>query len=165
MINENIKGILNEQINKEFYAAYLYLSMSAYFDKMGLFGFAKWTKIQAKEEVEHGMIIYNYLLDRDCNVKLQQISAPNSDFGSPLNVFEQILEHEKTVTSAIECITYMSQDECDLATREFINWYLREQVEEEKHTNDIITRLKLFGEEKSALFLIDNELSKREFNN
>lgn len=162
MINENIKEILNEQINKEFYAAYLYLSMSAHFDKMGLFGFAKWTKIQAKEEVDHGMKIFEYLLDRDCRINLKQINVPDSDFGTPLSIFEKIYEHEKMVTSSIECITYLSQDECDMATREFINWYLREQVEEEKQTNDIITRLKLFGEDKASLFLMDNELSKRE---
>ena len=137
--------------------------MSAHFDKMGLFGFANWTKVQAKEEVDHGMIIFNYLIDRDCKVTLKQISMPQTDFGTPLNVFEQILKHEKSVTEAIDCIAYMSQDECDMATRHFINWYLLEQVEEEKNANDIIDRLKLFGEEKSSLFLMDNELSAREY--
>ena len=163
MINDKVKEILNEQINKEFYAAYLYLSMSAYFDKMGLFGFANWTKIQAKEEVDHGMMIFNYLIDRDCKVVLKQIDMPQTDFTTPLSVFEQILEHEREVTSAIDCIAYLSQDECDMATRHFINWYLIEQVEEEKNATDIIDRLKMFGDEKASLYLMDNELSEREY--
>ena len=94
MINEKVKNILNEQINKEFYSAYLYLAMSAYFDDIGLYGFANWTKVQAREEVDHGMIIFNYLIDRNCKVQLLQIDYPDSDFTSPLQVFEKILEHE-----------------------------------------------------------------------
>ena len=163
MINEKVKETLNEQINKEFYSAYLYLAMSAHFDDMGLYGFANWTKVQAREEVDHGMIIFNYLIDRDCKIKLKQIDYPENEFGSPLQVFEKILEHEKYVTSLIDCIAYTSSEECDLATRNFINWYLQEQVEEEKNATDIITRLKLFGEEKTSLYLMDNELAKREY--
>ena len=163
MINEKVKEVLNEQINKEFYAAYLYLAMSAHFDKMGLFGFANWTKVQAREEVDHGMIIFNYLIDRDCKVTLKQIETPDFDSSSPVAVFENILSHEKSVTSSIECIAYMSQEECDMATRHFINWYLIEQVEEEKNVKDIIDRLNLFGEEKCSLYLMDDELSKREY--
>ena len=121
MINEKVKDILNEQINKEFYAAYLYLAMSANFDKMGLFGFANWTKVQAREEVDHGMMIFNYLIDRDCKVRLKQIETPEPKYTSPLSVFEDILSHEKSVTESIECIAYVSQEECDMATRKFIN--------------------------------------------
>ncbi len=163
MINEKVKNILNEQINKEFYSAYLYLAMSAYFDDIGLYGFANWTKVQAREEVDHGMIIFNYLIDRNCKVQLLQIDYPDSDFTSPLQVFEKILEHEKFVTSSIDSISYLSQEECDMATRNFIDWYLIEQVEEEKNANDVVTRLKLFGDEKASLFLIDGELAKREY--
>ncbi len=163
MINDRVKEVLNEQINKEFYSAYLYLAMSAYFDDLGLSGFANWTKVQAREEVDHGMIIFNYLIDRDCKVHLTQINYPDNDFSSPLQVFEKIYEHEKYVTSSIDCIVYMSQDECDMATRNFINWYLAEQVEEEKNASDIITKLKLFGDEKASLYLLDSELSRREY--
>ena len=131
MINDKVKEILNEQINKEFYSAYLYLAMSAYFDKTGLYGFANWTKIQAKEEVEHGMMIFDHLIDRDAKVELKQINCPEIDFHSPLQVFEKILEHEKNVTAAITEIAYMSMEECDLTTKTFINWYITEQVEEE----------------------------------
>ncbi len=160
-MNSKVIDVLNEQINKEFYSAYLYLAMSAYFDDMGLNGFANWTKVQAKEEVDHGMIIFEYLIDRGAKITFKQIDFPENDYISPLQVFEKILEHEKHVTSLIDCIAYLSQDECDLATRNFINWYLKEQVEEEKQVSDIITKLRLFGEEKSSLFLMDMELGKR----
>ena len=163
MINDKVKDILNEQINKEFYAAYLYLAMSAHFDKMGLFGFANWTKVQAREEVDHGMIIFNYLIDRDCKVTLKHIETPEFNSESPLTIFEDIFSHEKSVTDSIDCIAYMSQEECDMATRHFINWYLIEQVEEEKNVRDIIDRLNMFGYEKSSLYLMDKELSLREY--
>ena len=163
MINDKVKEVLNEQINKEFYSAYLYLAMSAHFEHAGLYGFANWTKVQAKEEVDHGMIIFDYLIDRDVKVKLKQIDMPKSNFGNALEIFEEIIEHEKYVTSSIDSIAYMSQEECDLATRNFINWYLEEQVEEEKNTTDVITKLKLFGDEKASLYLIDAELKKREY--
>lgn len=163
MINEKVKRILNEQINKEFYSAYLYLAMSAYFDEMGLYGFANWTKVQAKEEVDHGMIIFDYLINRDSKIQLQQIDVPDVNFYSPLQVFEKVLEHEKTVTQAIDEIARMTLEECDLTTKNFINWYIKEQVEEEKNASDIITKLKLFGDEKASLYLLDSELAKREY--
>lgn len=163
MINEKVKIILNEQINKEFYSAYLYLAMSAYFDEMGLYGFANWTKIQAKEEVDHGMILFDYLIDRNSRIQLKQIDIPEMNFSSPLNVFEKIYEHEKYVTSLVNEIAYMSLEECDLATKNFINWYIREQVEEEKMSSDIVARLKLFGDESASLYLMDKELGERKY--
>ena len=163
VISENIKNILNEQINKEFYSAYLYLAMSAFFDNMGLYGFANWTKVQAREEVDHGMIIFDYMIDRNTPVQLKQIDIPDTDFKNPLQVFEKVLEHEKYVTSSIDSIAKLSLDECDLATLNFINWYLKEQIEEEKNTTDIITKLKLFGDEDASLYLINEELQKREY--
>ena len=163
MINEKVQDVINSQINKEFYSAYLYLAMSAYFDEIGLFGFANWTKVQAKEEVDHGMILLDYLIERNGNVKLEQINAPQRDFENPLQVFEKILEHEIYVTNSINCVATMSDDECDFATRHFINWYISEQVEEEANARDIITKLKMFCSEKSALYHIDKELGEREY--
>ena len=163
MFNDKVKEVLNEQINKEFYSAYLYLSMSAFFDEIGLSGFANWTRVQAQEEVDHGMIIFDYINAQDSKVILKQIDTPEVEFESPLQVFEKVLEHEKLVTSSIDCIAYMSLEECDLATKNFINWYIQEQVEEEKIASDVITKLKLFGDEKASLYLIDQELSKREY--
>ena len=115
MISEKVENILNSQINKEFYSAYLYLAMSAYFDEIGLYGFSNWTKIQAKEEVEHGMIIFDYIIERDGKVKLEQINSPERNFENPLRVFEKILEHEIYVTESINCVASLSEDECDLA--------------------------------------------------
>ena len=163
MINEKVENVLNSQINKEFYSAYLYLAMSAYFDEIGLYGFSNWTKVQAREEVDHGMILFDYIIERDGTVKLTQIEAPDKDFQNPLQVFEKILDHEKYVTESINCVASMSEDECDLATRHFINWYISEQVEEEANARDVITKLKMFGDEKSSLFHLDQKLGKREY--
>lgn len=163
MINEKVLNILNSQINKEFYSAYLYLAMSAYFEDLGLFGFANWTKVQAREEVDHGMIFFDYIIERDGVVNLEQISAPDNEFKSPLQVFEKIYEHEKSVTESINGVASMSDEECDLATRHFINWYIAEQVEEEANTLDIIKKLKLFGNECSSLYHLDKELGMRQY--
>lgn len=163
MINEKVQNVLNSQINKEFYSAYLYLAMSAYFDEIGLFGFSNWTKVQAREEVDHGMILFDYIIERDGQVKLEQIDAPVREFENPLQVFEKILEHEKFVTESINSVAHMSHDECDLATRHFINWYISEQVEEEANARDIIDKLRLFGDDCTSLYLMDKEMSQRQY--
>ena len=163
MINSKVEEMLNAQINKEFYSAYLYLAMSAHFDGMGLKGFANWTKVQAKEEMDHGLIIFNYIIAQDGKVNLHPIDAPVNNFGNPLQVFEEILSHEKSVTESIECVANLSEDECDRATRLFIDWYIGEQVEEEAQTLDVIKKIKMFGSECSILYHIDKELSLREY--
>ena len=160
MLNEKVKELLNEQINKEFHSGYLYLSMSAYLDEIGLHGFANWTKIKAKNEIDHGMTLYEYLLDRNAKINLKSIEINVPNYESPLQVFENILEHEKCITKSINKIAYLSIEECDLATRNFINWYITEQVEEEKTSLDIVTKLKLFGTEKASLYLLDKEMSE-----
>lgn len=163
MINDKVLGILNSQINKEFYSAYLYLSMSAYFDEIGLYGFSNWMKVQAKEEMDHGMILFDYIVERDGVVKLSLIDAPDSDFKCPLQVFEKAYEHEKFVTSSINEVAHLSEDECDLATRHFINWYISEQVEEEANVLDVIKKLKLFGDECTSLYHLDKEMGERAY--
>lgn len=163
MINEKVEDVLNAQINKEFYSAYLYLAMSAYFDEIGLYGFANWTKVQAREEVDHGMILFDYIIDRNGTVNLQQIDMPEKSFENPLQVFNKIYEHERSVTESIECVASMSEEECDMATRNFINWYIAEQVEEESNVMDVISKLKMFADDKTALYLYDKELKEREY--
>ena len=163
MISDKIRDILNEQINKEFYSAYLYLSMSAYFSEIGLYSFSNWTKIQSKEEIDHGMILFEYVLGRNSQIHLAQISMPVFDTNSPLDVFEQIYKHERSITTAIDAVVAMTEGERDLSTRNFIDWYLKEQIEEETAVSRIIAKLKAFGAEKSALYLIDRELSNREY--
>ncbi|CCY62162.1 MAG: ferritin [Candidatus Gastranaerophilaceae bacterium] len=163
MINKKVEDILNAQINKEFYSAYLYLAMSAFFDEIGLYGFANWTKVQAREEVDHGMILFDYIIERDGTIDLQQINSPDRAFENPLQVFEKILDHERYVTESINCVASLSDDECDLATRHFINWYISEQVEEEANALDIIKKLKMFGEDKSSLYQLDKDLGARTY--
>ena len=163
MINKKVEDILNAQINKEFYSAYLYLAMSAYFDEIGLKGFSHWTKVQAREEVDHGMILFDYIIARNGNVDFKQIDIPDADFHEPLQIFEKIYEHEKSVTSSIDSVASMSEDECDLATRNFIDWYIAEQVEEEATVYEVIKKLKRFGSDKSILYHLDKELGGREY--
>ena len=163
MINETIQKILNEQINKEFYSAYLYLAMSAHFEEIGLCGFSNWTKVQAKEEMEHGMILFDFIIERNGKVDLTQIEAPDTNFGTPLEIFEQIYEHEKYVTNSINVVASMSDSECDLASRNFIDWYIAEQVEEERNVYEVILKLKMFGNDKATLYHIDKDLMSRTY--
>ncbi len=163
MISDKIKEVLNDQINKEFYSAYLYLAMSAYFSEIGLYGFSNWTKVQSREEIDHGMILFEYVLNRKSQVRLKPLEMPNLELNGPEGVFEQIYNHERSITSSIDCVADMSENECDLATRNFIDWYLKEQIEEEASVLRIISKLKAFGAEKSALYLIDRELASREY--
>ena len=161
MISERINEILNEQINKEFYSGYLYLSMSAHLKELGLNGFAKWTKIQAKEEVEHGLKIFDYLINCNSFVTLKQIRTPEFEFEGILSIFNHIYEHEQCITRAIMNIAQKADEENDRTTLNFIDWFISEQVEEEEAVKNIIKRLELFGEDKVALFLMDKELGER----
>ena len=163
MLNGKVENILNSQINREFYSAYLYLAMSAYFEEAGLKGFSHWTKVQSMEEIDHGMILFDYIIERDGKVDLRPIEAPHCELKCPLSVFEKILEHEKFVTAGIEEVANLTENECDMATRDFINWYISEQVEEEANVSDIIKKIKMFGSENSILYHIDKELHKREY--
>lgn len=161
MISNTINEILNEQINKEFYSGYLYLSMSANMKELGLRGFASWLKIQAREEVEHGLKIFDYLIDRNSFVTLKQIKTPDFEFNGVLSVFNHIYEHEKEITRSIMAIAQKAEEECDRTTLNFIDWFISEQVEEEVVIKNIIKRLELFGDDKVALFMMDDELAKR----
>lgn len=161
MISDNILRLLNEQINKEFYSAYLYLSMAAYFNKIGLFGFANWTGVQAKEEVDHGMIIFDYIIDRRGTVELVKLDTPDSDFRNALETFEKAFAHEQTVTASIYNIARIADEEGDMATKLLMNWFIKEQVEEEEHVHSKIERIKLFGDNCTSLYLMDKEMSER----
>jgi ferritin len=161
MINEKIENILNEQINKEFYSAYLYLAMSAFFSENSYFGFANWTKVQAREEVDHAMIIYDHILSRNGEVRLKQIDTPEYKAGSPVEIFQQAYDHEVSVSNAIDEIAKLAQEEGDFATRNFINWFLKEQIEEEEQTLDIVNELELYGADCGALYHIDEKLGRR----
>lgn len=159
MISERILNIINEQINREFYSGYLYLSISAYFREIGLSGFANRTRIQAAEEMNHGMKLFEFVIDRNGKVELKAINSPELVLGTPTEIYQFIYEHEKSITSAIMDVAKFAEEECDRTTLSFIDWYINEQIEEEKNALEIVKRLKLFGDDKASLYLIDEELS------
>lgn len=163
MINEKVSKVLIEQVNKELYSAYLYLSMSAYFSNIGLLGFANWMRVQVQEEQAHAMLMYDFLINRGEKVTLAAIDAPPSDWKSPINVMETALSHEEYVTSLINNIIGVAEEVKDRATMSYFNWFVDEQVEEEANAQDIISKLKLIGDDKSALYLLDKDLSTRVF--
>ena len=160
-ISETINEILNEQINKEFFSGYLYLSMSAHLKELGLNGFASWTRIQAKEEVEHGLKIFDYLINCDSFVTLKQIRMPEFEFNGIISIFNRILEHEQCITNAVMTIAQRAEEESDRTTLNFVDWFIAEQIEEEEAVKNIIKRLELFGDDKVALYLMDKELGER----
>jgi ferritin len=154
---------LNQQINKEMYSAYLYMSMSAHSTHIGLTGFANWFMVQYKEEMEHAMKIYKYLQDQGSKVHLIDIEKPPSSFKDPMEMFQQTLKHEQFVTSSINELMDLAMKENDHATQIFLHWFITEQIEEEANDNEIIGKLKLVGDKGNGIFMIDKELSKRTF--
>lgn len=160
MISDRINDALNKQMNKEFYSAYLYMSISAITKECGLFGFADWLKKQSKEELMHGEKIFDFLIDRKGSVALEEIKKPEFCYNNPLELFKFIYEHEKSITESIMEIAQQAEDECDRMTMMFIDWYINEQVEEESNVLKIIKKLNQFGENGGALYLIDKDAGK-----
>lgn len=163
MINKKVAKVLIDQVNKELYSAYLYLSMSAYFSNIGLLGFANWMRVQTQEEQAHAMFIYDFLINRGEKVTLASIDAAPNNWGSPLSVIEAALKHEIYVTGLINNIITVAEEAKDRATISYMNWFIDEQVEEEANAQDIISKLKLIGDDKSALYLLDKDLAARVF--
>jgi ferritin len=161
MFGEAIQSAMNEQMKNEFFAAYQYLSMAAYCESQNLPGFAHWMRTQAREETEHAMKFYDFILDRNGHVVLQAIDGPVVEFGSPLEVFERALEHEQRVTAMINDLYGLVLREHDYASQTFLQWFVTEQVEEEKNTGDVLETLKMIGDKSEALFLLDRELARR----
>ena len=163
MLKEKMIEELNNQINEEFFSAYLYLSMSAYFESTGLKGFSNWMMVQYNEEMEHGMKIYNYLLSQGADIKLKAIAEPASKWDSPLNAFNETLKHEQHITERINFLVDIAEELKDRATYNFLQWYINEQVEEEENDREIIDKLELVADSKNGLFMLDKELSERTF--
>lgn len=163
MINERISQVLQEQLNKEFYSAYLYLSMSAYFSDKGLLGFANWMRVQAQEEMIHARLIYDFLINRNEKVTLKTIEAPPNYWESPLHVMEESLKHEIHVTESISNIISVAEEVKDRATISYMYWFIDEQVEEEASAKTIVDALKFISDDKTAIYMLDQELAKRTF--
>ena len=161
MLSEKIQDALNGQLNAELYSSYLYLSMHAYFKSVNLDGFANWMYYQAQEELTHTMKFYDFINQRGGKVKLLPVEAPPNEWGSPLVVFTATLEHEQKVTGLINELVDLALAERDHATNIFLQWFVSEQVEEEESVGGVLEQLKLMGEAKGGLFMIDRELAKR----
>lgn len=163
MISEKMEKAFNDQINKELFSEYLYLSMQAYFERMNLAGFTNWMTVQVQEEHAHAMGMYNYLHERGGKVELMAIDKPQTDWKSPLEVFKHVLEHEQYVTSRINALMDVAEEEKDRAALSFLDWYLKEQVEEESSVGNVLAKLELIGDDKHALLLLDKDLEARTF--
>ena len=161
VLGKAVEDAINEQIKNELFSAYQYLSMAAFCESENLPGFAHWMRAQAREETEHAMKFYDFILDRNGRVVLQGIDEPLVEFGSPLEVFEKALEHERRVTAMINDLYALAVSENDYASQTFLQWFVTEQVEEEKNTGDVVETLKMVGEKSEALFLLDRELGQR----
>ena len=160
-MNKKLLKEMNDQINKELYSGYLYLAMAAHFEAQNLAGFARWMVLQAQEELEHGMKFYTFLNDLGERVELKAIDKPQAEFGTPQEIFGQVLDHEKFVTSRIHMLFDLAVNEKDYAAQVFLQWFVNEQVEEEKNASEILESLKLAGDSGNFLFMLDKTLGER----
>ncbi|AGB04026.1 ferritin-like protein [Aciduliprofundum sp. MAR08-339] len=163
MIDKDIEEAINKQINEEMYSAYLYLSMSGYFESIGLRGFANWMYVQYQEEMDHAMKFYRYLIERGGRVKLYSINEPPHEWNSPLHAFEETLKHERHITECINNLVDLAEKKKDRATFNLLQWYVDEQVEEEANDEEIIQMLKMIGDKGQGLLMLDRELAKRSY--
>ncbi|MBW8325429.1 MAG: ferritin [Prolixibacteraceae bacterium] len=163
MIKKEVLEAINEQINAETYSAYMYLSMSAYFEDMGLSGFANWMKVQYQEESAHAIKFFNYLTERGGRVTLKAVSQVPVDFDGIVDVFEKTLVHEIHVTSLINNLIEVAIKANDHASQSFLKWFIDEQVEEEANVEKILQTLKLINGQGNGIFMMDRELGQRVF--
>jgi ferritin len=162
MLSKRMEEAINDQIKWEFFSGYLYLSMAAFFEDMGLSGFAKWMEAQTQEELFHGMKMYRYVFEHGGRVTLQAVEQPPDTWESPLAAFQNALEHEQLVTSRINALMDLAMEERDHATMAFMQWFVTEQVEEESSVGEVVDKLKLVAD-GGALYLLDKELGARVF--
>ena len=159
-MNDKVSALLNDQINKEFYSAYLYLDIANFYSQKGLDGFANWYEIQAKEEQDHGMLMYQYLHNNGEKVTFEAIAKPDKTFETLMDPLEAGLEHEKYVTSLINGIYEAAQKAQDFRTTQFLDWFIKE---EEKNSMDLITKMELFGDDARSLYMLNSELASRAY--
>ncbi len=163
MISEKMEKAFNDQINAEMYSAYLYLAMHAYVDTLGLKGFSNWIYVQVQEEMAHAMGLYNYVLTRGGKINLSAIDKPQGEWSSILEVVKAVLNHEQHVTSLINGLVDVAEQEKDRASISFLDWYVKEQVEEEDNVETMLAKLNLIGSDVNALLNYDKELEARTF--
>ena len=160
-MNAAVQDAFNEQIKNELFSGYLYLSMSAHFDRKNLPGFARWMRLQAQEELAHAMRLFDYVLRRGAQVDLRGIDAPTTEFGPPLSLFESVLEHEREVTGMIHRLFELSGKEGDWAAQQELQWFIAEQVEEEDSVATARDQVRMAGDDQSALLMLDQQFGSR----
>ncbi len=163
MISKKLEKAINDQINKELFSEYLYISMQAWFAAQNLDGMANWMDAQGKEERFHAMKFFNYLLERGGKVTLKPIEGPATEFKTPIKAFQAAFEHEQFITKSINDLMDLAIKENDHATRSFLQWYIDEQVEEEASVDKIVNQLKMVGENGHGIMMIDRELGQRSY--
>ena len=161
MLSQKLQDAINEQINSEFYSAHLYLSMAAYCDTLSLGGFSHWLRLQYREELSHALKLYDFITDRGGRVVLQSIEQPPVEFESVATVMQMALEHEKKVTAMIDSLYELALDERDYSAHVLLEWFVDEQVEEEKSFNEIIDHLEMVGDDGTGLLILDSRLAAR----
>ena len=161
MLDPKIVSLITKQVNNEFFSAYLYLDFANYYEHKGLKGFANWFKIQAQEERDHAMLFYQYLQNENQVVTLDAIAKPDKTFSCDMDVLKAGLEHEEYVTSLINDIYAAAYDVKDFRTMQFLDWFVKEQGEEETNANDLITKMELFGSDPKSLYMLNQELGAR----
>ncbi|MEE8357905.1 MAG: ferritin [Candidatus Hydrothermarchaeales archaeon] len=161
MLNEKMEETLNSQLNFEIYSSYIYFSMSAYFNSINLPGFASWMQAQTQEELVHTMKLYNYINEKGGRIKLDQIDKPPEEWASPLAAFEHALSHEKIVTGRINDLIKLADDLKDQDTHNVLQWFVKEQVEEEESVGKVVQKLKQKGDTSDGMDTLDQELGTR----
>jgi len=161
MVTEKMQSALNDQLNKELFSSYLYLSMAAYFEAESYSGMARWMYLQAEEEHQHALKFYDYLIKVGGRVKFTAIEEPQFEWESPAAAFQAAFEHEQFISKSINELVDLAMNEKDHATATFLHWFVDEQVEEEATVSEIVDNFKMIGDSKSALFMLDRELGQR----
>lgn len=161
MLSKKMEAALNEQLNAELYSSYLYLSMSAYLESINMAGMANWMRIQAEEEKMHGMKFFDFIVSREGRVKLTAIAAPETEWASPLAAFQATYAHEQKVTGLINDLVKLAQEDADTASDIFLQWFVTEQIEEEKNADTIVQKLAMIKDAPQGLLMLDKELGAR----
>ncbi len=162
-MDNNVLKMLQDQVNQEIYSAYLYMSMSSWFSDNSYQGFEKWMRVQVQEELAHAAYFMNYIQDRNQSLTFEAIAKPNSEWKNPLNIFEVSYTHECGITKSITDIFVASRNIGDIKSETFLQWFISEQIEEEKTVSDIIGRLKIAGDSSNALLMLDKEYGTKIF--